>query len=519
MYRPFSTFVHKALKGVDPVDYTPQQRIIASEWVARQSVKDNQARVASFRKHWTHAKGRERLSLIASMAIQANGVRAISYPKTLALPKRSGGMRLNPTPKTPKRAKKTKAGPVVPVEPVSPSKHQTLLDKAKQARVRLLFNHPFFGFMVSSTVDVIDDKFSTAATDGKNIYWGSKFLDSLSVDDAEFVMGHEVMHCVLQHLWRKGKRNHKAMNVAADVACNDMLVEGGLKEPKLNFPIIRGSNVIELWTGGKVRSGMSMTGKSMEEIYDELVKLQEEGKAGGIGSESEKNESGNSGGTLDDHGEWKDAEDKPGGEGASDYWKAQAANARNFGKISGGIARHLEEVLYPKADWRVLLKQGLYFPIDYSWAHMDRRLMAGGIYVPSLHGEKHRVVFALDTSGSMSGEMLSEFWAEISYIARQEDIEIRIIAADAEIQNEWREGEFSPDLIKQVRGGGGTDFRPVFKRVAEYAEYGWNAEIVVYLTDMDGQFPSEAPDQRVIWGVMKRDENKTYPFGDMIVVE
>lgn len=517
MFKPFNDFVHAALKGIDPANYTPAQRVLAAEWVARQSIADNQARVSRLRKRWRQARGAEKKSLIASMAIQANGVRAISYPKTL-VPER-----LRPNP--PKGSKKAKAAPKpadIP-EPTSPSKHQELLDKAKQARVRLLFNHPFFGFIVSSTTDVIDDKFPTAATDGKNIYWGAKFLDGLSLDDAQFVMGHEVMHCVLQHLWRKGKRDMKIANQSMDAVVNDMLVEGGLKEPKLKFPIIRGANVISLFTGGKV-SGPSMSGKSFEEIYDELVKLQEEGKGGEPGGDEGEpgdgsGESGNSGGTLDDHREWKEAEDKPGGEGASDYWKAQAANAKSFGKVPGGIARHLEEVLYPKADWRVLLQQGMYFPMDYSWAHMDKRMLSRGFLMPGLHGERHRVVFAIDTSGSMTGEQLSDFWAEISYVARQNDIEMRIISADAEIQNEWREGEFSPDLIRQVRGGAGTSFVPVFKRVAEYAEFGWIPEIVVYLTDLDGEFPRETPDQRVIWGVSKRDENKKYPFGEMIVID
>jgi hypothetical protein len=59
----------------------------------------------------------------------------------------------------------------------------------------------------------------------------------------------------------------------------------------------------------------------------------------------------------------------------------------------------------------------------------------------------------------------------------------------------------------------------VFDRVSEYATMGWRPEAVVYLTDLDGEFPSDPPDVRTIWIVQPKDAKKRAPFGDVVSVE
>src|SRR3990170_5869491 len=97
------------------------------------------------------------------------------------------------------------------------------------ARVSLLFNQPFFGNL-ATRMELIDATkwCQTAATDGRKLYYNREFIKSLTADELLFLIGHEVMHCVYDHLGRKGSREHKLWNMA-----NDYIVNYTLKKEKL----------------------------------------------------------------------------------------------------------------------------------------------------------------------------------------------------------------------------------------------------------------------------------------------
>ena len=70
--------------------------------------------------------------------------------------------------------------------------------------------------------------------------------------------------------------------------------------------------------------------------------------------------------------------------------------------------------------------------------------------------------------------------------------------------------------LQPVRGGGGTSFVEPFRRLS--AE-GIHPAFLVYLTDMDGRFPDEAPSYPVLWASttpLKRA--KKAPFGETVEV-
>jgi predicted metal-dependent peptidase len=62
-------------------------------------------------------------------------------------------------------------------------------------------------------------------------------------------------------------------------------------------------------------------------------------------------------------------------------------------------------------------------------------------------------------------------------------------------------------------GGGGTDFRPCFEWLGER---GLVPQTMVFLTDLCGRFPVEAPSYPVIWATT---ENRKAPFGEVIPME
>jgi len=398
-----------------------------------------------------------------------------------------------------------------------------VLDRIQVARVKMMLQIPFFGYLVSNLVDSVSRSISTAGTDGRRILWNPEWVGSLSESDLKFVMAHEAMHCALNHLWRRQGRHALRWNIATDAVINDLLVEGGM--------------VMPVGADGKPKGITGGKGRSSEQVYqDNDIKMppppppppgggcgdgdpgEDDGDGdGGGGDECDYPENPRDrvgpGGTMDDHTVWDKAK-----EGAKEDWKETLNNAKNIGKMPASLRRMIDELIHPKADWRWLLQQGLVFPDDYRYVPYDRR--STNVFLPTLVGLKHRVAVAIDTSGSMGGPKLSEFWAEIVGIARNSDIELRVMTCDADIQNEWLEDEFDVSLARMVKGGGGTAFEPVFQRLEDYARDGWIPDAMVYLTDLQGSFPDWMPAYRVYWAINKEDEAGAPlpPFGDVIVV-
>lgn len=371
--------------------------------------------------------------------------------------------------------------------------HRVLEEKLGSARAKLLFLHPFFGYLVTNLEDKLGTEWlPTAGTDGHAVHWSDEFLDRLTLEDTMFVMAHEAMHCALQHLWRRSGRDPMIFNWACDCVVNDMLLAANLGNklsPELSNMMLKGAE-----------------GKSAEELYDLL--MQNVKKNGGKGQ----------GSSFDNHDGWSAKNADPRERNLSDVWRASLAQASKFGKLPAGMERHIEGILRPKRDWRDLLRDGLSFPEDYRWVPTDRRFPE--VLLPTLTGEIHRVVVAVDTSGSIFGEKLLSFWTELVAILRNNRCEARVLTCDAEVQDEFDENGFDPAAVHRLKGGGGTSFVPVFERVERYIASGWQPEAAVYLTDLDGEFPSRVPDVRTIWVVEREDRGaKNVPFGEVIVLE
>jgi predicted metal-dependent peptidase len=97
------------------------------------------------------------------------------------------------------------------------------------ARVSLLFNQPFFGNLATRMELVDATKWcKTAATDGRKLYYNREFIKALTDAELLFLIGHEVLHCVYDHLGRKGGREHGLWNMANDYIVNDTLKKEGV---------------------------------------------------------------------------------------------------------------------------------------------------------------------------------------------------------------------------------------------------------------------------------------------------
>lgn len=124
-----------------------------------------------------------------------------------------------------------------------------------KAKVALLLNHPFFGHLALHLEPVAKKglQFGTMGNDGSKLYYDPDgAITTWSDEELKAVVAHEVMHCVLGHLWRRQHRDPLRWNVAADYALNLILVKDGFKFPE----------------GGLLDK--KYEGMSAEEIYQKL---------------------------------------------------------------------------------------------------------------------------------------------------------------------------------------------------------------------------------------------------------
>jgi predicted metal-dependent peptidase len=185
-------------------------------------------------------------------------------------------------------------------------------------------------------------------------------------------------------------------------------------------------------------------------------------------------------------------------------WKVavlQAARAaKTAGKLPGNLQAVVSEAVAPAVDWRAHLHRFACerTDSDFSWALPNRRYTHLNLYLPSLNeltiGD---AVFVRDSSGSVFDATQNQFAAEIGNV-RVNLNPRRLIVLDCDtkvrqVQIFEPADEFE---LKPVRGGGGTAFSHPFEWL-EQEEI--RPAFVVYLTDLDGRFPSAEPDYPVLW--------------------
>jgi len=141
-------------------------------------------------------------------------------------------------------------------------------------------------------------------------------------------------------------------------------------------------------------------------------------------------------------------------------------------------------------------------------------MVSQGLYLPRRHGEFLEVMIAIDTSGSIGNSELHQFLGEVEGILASCPSKVWLVWCDTTI---GRVDEVtSDDLPLEVtpRGGGGTDFRPVFDY---WKECEGSPSCLIYLTDLYGMFPDTEPDFPVLW--VATPVSGGAPWGEVVTLE
>jgi predicted metal-dependent peptidase len=332
------------------------------------------------------------------------------------------------------------------------------------ARIGLLLRHSFFGNL-ATRLQLInsDDWCGTAATDGQKFYYNSRFIMMLKPKEVEFLVAHEVLHVVYDHMGRRDHRDPQIWNIADDYAVN-----ADLKRHKVGQFITSVPCLYE----------QKYDGKAAEVIYDDLMKNAKKIDINDLIDQ-----------LLDDHmdGEEGDGDSDGNQEGKgkgrpklSDEEKERirqevkqaiinAASSAEAGQLPLGVERLIRQHTNPVMPWRELIQTNLTSAIrtDYSWMRPSRRGWHMDAIMPGMTpGEEIDVVVAVDMSGSIGSKQAQAFLGEIGGMMDSFDgYKVHVFCFDTEVYNPQDFTSENMDSIDgyEPAGGGGTDFDAIFE--------------------------------------------------------
>jgi predicted metal-dependent peptidase len=349
---------------------------------------------------------------------------------------------------------------------------EEVLDRIIVARVGLLLRHPFFGNMATRLqIKAADDWCPTAAVDGRNLYYNTQFFNAMNNKEIEFVIAHEILHCVFDHLgrrtWQGRDLDPMLSNIAQDYIVNNTLVRDRIGQ----MP-----SIVDCFQDFKYEDWTS------EEVYDDLF---EKAKQNGKDFLDQLGE------MLDEHLDDMEGEDGQDGEGdetdgdgnkvskkrpkfskqemqnIKDEIKEgmlQAAQAAGAGNVPKGVARMIQELTEPKINWRELLRQQIQSTIksDFTFMRPSRKGWHTGAVLPGMNFEDTiDICVSVDMSGSIGNSQATIFLSEVKGIMDEyKDYNVKIWCFDTNVYNEQ---DFTADGGEriddyEVVGGGGTDF-------------------------------------------------------------
>ena len=375
------------------------------------------------------------------------------------------------------------------------------------SRFRILNRHGFYGLLLMHMRFGLDEECNTAYTDGYRINFSPVFLESLSNDEVDFVLMHEILHVVLKHCFRGRKVDPYLFNIACDIVVNSNILYS--KNMNLKYITLeKYGESMHLAPNGK--EGYLYTA---EEVYNMLIK----------DSLSKNSGKGVKGDSFDDHSHWEEADD----DFTIDEWEKRVIDAAessakrdtSVGNIPLGVQRYISSLKNATIDWRMLLNDFISLEVgDYSFTPPDRR-MDGPFFMPDFNemvekeDDPKEILFMIDTSGSVNSNQITQAYSEIKGALEQFTSLTGYLGFFDYVVYEPQEFSSIEDILEIIpKGGGGTNFFAIFEYVNNLDN---KPKAIIILTDGYATFPKESVRNGipVIW-VMNNDK-VTPPWGEV----
>ncbi len=395
---------------------------------------------------------------------------------------------------------------------------EKMKDRWGMSMLALHSKYPFFSAAIDSLTVIYTNSVQTMATDGYRIFVNPWFMETkLNDTGLLFVIMHELMHCILNHIPRAKARNDDTQksNIAGDYEINGLLVRDGVASKSVVDKI--GALIDEKyygWSYEQIYADDPKNGGEPDKSGDSDGDSGDQGGEQGETSDNEPGDQGGQGSGSDGDGSNEDSGGKCGGNqntsAAKQAQKGEIGSGGAFidpktgekiakeagydkedigdtgsesdltskwrnigqscaGKIgsggSGSILNAVLNVYKPSKNWKSELKRYIGNAISKdeeeklgrkSVIHNDQIKN----YDRQMENSLSKVAFMIDTSGSVSDKQLVKLLSECQHICRQKKVpEVSMIYYDYGIENiETLKYKQKPNP-KNVKGGGGTSFK------------------------------------------------------------
>ena len=399
--------------------------------------------------------------------------------------------------------------------------------RLSRCRAGLLRKYPFFGNMVMHLSFGLDEGCGTAYTDMKHIVFDPEFAGRLSDEELEFVLMHEVMHCVLNHPARGKDKMQFIYNVACDIVVNSNIIDYmGVHEFKVD-----GEYAMHRTPSGK--EGKNYTA---EEVYNELL-MKQNAAAKMSDTDSDLIFDDAAGNdfyscigemkTVDSHDIWTEIETDS---QDSDMWEKRIDDyGSKYGFDTNRFPQSVRKIFedsekQANIKWKDYLRDFMtaYVDItDYSFAPPDRRFSDSEFMLPGENTFFERnglqdIYFFVDTSASVSPKELTRLCGEVKHVVEEcLGVSGYISFFDTSVTEPvpFSYTEDFDDIVPT--GGGGTDFRIIFEYMEEHATDVLPCAIIIMTDGYAEDVPEEiAKGIPVLWVLINNKKDK--PWGENI---
>ena len=422
--------------------------------------------------------------------------------------------------------------------------NQLAKDVLHLSRNTLLVNLRFLDAALSQ-FELFPIEESTLLTDGKHILYNSKhvlesYKTAKEIPVRDYL--HIVMHCVFKHMYMDPTLNRPYWDLACDIAVENVITELGLKavttvRERQQAPYIAAiQKELKYVTAEKIYSYLRQSVPDPNKIaqirglfyadnheiwYMTVAEIQVR-----FGLSSDSGEQGSQG---QGHSQGQGQSDN-GESGLSaamaQVWQTISERmqvdletlGKQRGVLPGAMTQNLMAVNREKYDYTAFLKKFAVLgeamkinddEFDYIFYTYGLQLYEKMPLIEPLEYKEIKAikefVIAIDTSGSTSGELVQRFVQKTYNILKSTEsffskINLHFIQCDADIQEDKKitcQEDFDEYLkTMQIRGLGGTDFRPVFEYVEQLRKDKEfiNLKGLIYFTDGYGEFPARKPD-------------------------
>lgn len=312
------------------------------------------------------------------------------------------------------------------------SSHGEVGSRLLRARIRLALAQPFLATAVMR-LPVRECAGAswcpTMATDGYHIFYNPDWTARLRDVEIRGVLAHEILHVVLAHSERLGRRDARTWNVACDFAVNLLLADLGFTLPR----------------GGMY--SRDYAGMTAEEIYAE------------IGSDVQRKPVDVPVGAADNAGIGEVCHPgndllRPDDPRLAVLRTTETPDAEQLVQLKEGLRRQARQALSGRSaaylelescaaeagrvDWRDTLRNLLTERVLSDWSSYPfaKKHLHRGFYLPSagVRAPGH-ILFAVDTSGSMTRNMLAATFGEVRSFRESHACKLTLLQADDKIRD------------------------------------------------------------------------------------